>query len=72
MKVVGTVDAPSEKIRCGPASSWDKHHLHDLDVQFNPKRVVFFDKVLHVPPGEWTPEIIDSILEELSADWCSS
>jgi hypothetical protein len=58
-RIVTTQDQPTEKLRCGPGSSWDKEHLLDLDVEFHPRRVVSFDNILQFPPEEWAQEIRD-------------
>jgi hypothetical protein len=67
-RVVTTQDQPKEKLRCGRGSSWNEGHLTDLDVEFNPRRVVSFDSILHFPPEEWTPEIRDRMCLAIRAD----
>jgi hypothetical protein len=58
-RVVSTLDSPREDLKFGSGSSWGKGHLADLDVVFHPRRVVSFDSILRIPPGEWTQEIND-------------
>jgi hypothetical protein len=71
-RIVTTQDQPREKLRCGSGSSWNRGHLIDLGVEFNPRRVISFDSILHFPPEEWTPDIRDRMsVKETDSSHCS-
>jgi hypothetical protein len=51
--------AKDEEKKLGTASSWNRSHLKDLGVNFNPKgnRIDLNGRVLKVKETDWTPEL---------------